>query len=528
MRRLFSLLVLAVGLALPGQALGEPTFVFRGHGWGHGIGMAQWGAYGFAQNGWTYADILAHYYQGTELGPAPAATIRVLLAGGRESIEVTSAAAFRVTDASGFSATLPAGPLTLDTSLAITVDGKARTLVPPIRFLPGKAQLQFGKPYRGSLVVRLASGQLQVVNRVALERYLWGVVPGEMPAAWHEEALKVQAVAARSYALVSRRTGNSFDVYADTRDQVYGGVLVEDPRSTAAVNATKWQVVLYEGKVAWTFFSSSSGGRTAAIEEVWPDSEPLPYLVSVDDPYDTISPHHDWGPISFTATELKARLGNRAPAEITGLQVNPSPSGRAASVTLQGPNGQTEVSGWDMRIALGLRSTWFTVDGSAALRASASRVVYGDRVRLTAVARDVGEVVLERRPAGGSWTLARRLTPGKRGNVSVTVRPKVTTTYRLRLDGSPGPTVRVSVAPKLTLLPGEVVGVFVGSIEPMREGIVVTIQFRDGGDWQAVSTAEPAGGLFRAELDLAPGEYRAWVPAAGGLVAGTSPSVVVS
>jgi stage II sporulation protein D len=294
------------------------------------------------------------------------------------------------------------------------------------------------------------------------------------------------------------------------------------------VNATKGQVVLFEGKVAWTFFSSSSGGRTAAVEEVWPDSEPLPYLVSVDDPYDTISPHHDWGPITFTATELKARLGNRAPAEITGLQLNPSPSGRVASVTLQGPNGQTEVSGWDMRMMLGLRSTWFTVDAPAALKASTGRLVYGDRVRLSAVVRDAEEVMLERRSAGGAWEVARRLTPGPRGAVAVTLRPKVTTTYRLRLDGSPGPSVRVAVAPKLTLVPGESIGVFVGSIEPMREGVVVTIQHRDGGNWQAVSTAVPAEGLFRAQLELAPGEYRARVPAAQGLVAGTSPSVIVS
>ena len=117
-----------------------------------------------------------------------------------------------------------------------------------------------------------------------------------MPSEWHMEALKVQAVAARSYALASRKDSGNFDVFADTRSQVYGGILSENSRTTAAVNATKGQIVLFQGKVAWTFFSASSGGRTASIQDVWPDAEPLPYLVSVDDPHDTISPYHDWGP----------------------------------------------------------------------------------------------------------------------------------------------------------------------------------------------------------------------------------------
>jgi SpoIID/LytB domain protein len=143
-------------------------------------------------------------------------------------------------------------------------------------------------------------------------------VPAPGPQLVAEAQRMVQAVAARSYALASRKTGGSFDVFADTRSQVYGGILSEDPRTTEAVNATKGQIVLFDGKVAWTFFSSSSGGKTASIQDVWPDSDPLPYLVSVDDPYDTISPYHDWGPVAFTAAELKAKLGARFPAGVTG------------------------------------------------------------------------------------------------------------------------------------------------------------------------------------------------------------------
>ena len=229
MRRLLHLVALLGLLAAPAAASAEPTFLFTGHGWGHGIGMAQYGAYGFAQKGWKHERILAHYYRGTELGPAPVSTIRVLLATGKR-LTIASDDSFRIQDASGFAAQVPAGSIELDTSLTFRGANGQRALVPPVRFLPGSAPLELGKPYRGSLVVSVADGKLQAVNRVPLERYLWGVVPGEMPSEWHMEALKVQAVAARSYALVSRKTGGNFDVFADTRSQVYGGMLSENQR----------------------------------------------------------------------------------------------------------------------------------------------------------------------------------------------------------------------------------------------------------------------------------------------------------
>src|SRR5262245_39783061 len=99
MRRLLHLVALLAAFALPAVGSAEPTFLFSGHGWGHGIGMAQYGAYGFAQNGSTYDQILAHYYPGTELGPAPLSTVRVLLASGRRSLTIGSAGHFRVRDA---------------------------------------------------------------------------------------------------------------------------------------------------------------------------------------------------------------------------------------------------------------------------------------------------------------------------------------------------------------------------------------------------------------------------------------------
>ena len=140
-------------------------------------------------------------------------------------------------------------------------------LPPPLLFLPGASPLRFsGRPYRGQFQVSLAGRSLRAVNSVALEAYLFGVVPSEMPHTWLPEALKAQAVAARSYALAVRKTGSWFDLYPDTRSQVYSGIGGEKAAATAAVQATAGQVVLYGGRPVTTYFSvvrraDSIGGR---------------------------------------------------------------------------------------------------------------------------------------------------------------------------------------------------------------------------------------------------------------------------
>ena len=108
MRRLLTLTVAALTLGLVASGAAQAAFVFKGGGWGHGVGMAQWGAYGFAKNGWTYDRILAHYYQGTTLGQAPVERIRILLAAGRGSMQISSETPFAAVDSKG-KVQLPAG-----------------------------------------------------------------------------------------------------------------------------------------------------------------------------------------------------------------------------------------------------------------------------------------------------------------------------------------------------------------------------------------------------------------------------------
>jgi stage II sporulation protein D len=522
MRRLLTLSVLALAFVAPFPATASTTFVFFGAGWGHGIGMAQYGAYGFAQHGWTYDEILAHYYSGTTLGRASTSRIRVLLASGK-SLEIGSDAPFSVTDAAG-RIELPAGTVRIGAGLRLEVDGERRKLEGPIRFRPGKKPLRLGRPYRGTIVVTPADGKLLAVNDLKLEQYLRGVVAGEMPPDWHPEALKAQAVAARTYALASRESEGPFDVFSDTRDQVYGGIETEDARTNAAVTATGGEVVLYEGEIAWTFFSASSGGKTAAIEDVFVGAEPLPYLVSVDDPYDTISPYHRWGPLTFTAKQLKARLGSRLPAGLTDLEVNVNASGRVASVTAHGSGGATkEIGGPTMRALLGLRSTWFSIATQDELVVSTNRLVFGQRVTLSGYSPDRSEVTIEQRPEGGTWETLATVAVRDDGSFSARARPQTTTAYRLRLGSKAGAPVRVVVAPKVTLSEAAKPGALTGTIKPILAGAEVTIQRRAQSSWKAVAFAAVDGdGGFRAAFDVTPGVYRARVAPGAGLAAGTS------
>src|SRR5215208_1990298 len=189
------------------QPVGQPVVALsiKGHGWGHGVGLSQWGAYGFAQHGSTYAQILAHYYRGTELGKvAGPIQMRILLVGVATTVQIASQSPFSVEDATGESHDLGAGPLTLGNGLRIKVnrDKPAKQLTGPLLFKAGAAPVSVnGKRYRGAVEVAVDNGRLRVVNVVGLDAYLLGVVPSEVPSSWPAEALKAQAVAARSSSL---------------------------------------------------------------------------------------------------------------------------------------------------------------------------------------------------------------------------------------------------------------------------------------------------------------------------------------
>jgi stage II sporulation protein D len=203
-----------------------------------------------------------------------------------------------------------------------------------------------------------------VINALSLDKYVRGVIAGEMPSSWPREALKVQAVAARSYALAGGVDGNGFELYDDTRSQVYDGISGETPSTDRAVKQTSNEVVLYDGEVASTYYSASSGGQTENSEFGFGGS-PVPYLKSVPDPYDTTSPLHTWRR-TFSQGQIEGQLGSYVKGRLQSIQVTKTGvSPRIVSAHVVGSNGTTKVSGTELQSALDLYSTWmsFTKSG---------------------------------------------------------------------------------------------------------------------------------------------------------------------
>lgn len=249
-----------------------------------------------------------------------------------------------------------------------TPDGEFQS-AGPVRVVPqpgdGDAFFRFGgRRYRGEAEVLAAGGGLTVVNVVGLEDYLRGVLPGEMPArSFPEEALKAQAVVARTYALRIREQGSfraeGFDLPADTSGQVYLGADAEQPATDAAVQATAGEVVLYGGELALTLYHASSGGHTEDNEVVFTGGQPVPYLRGVPDP-DQDSPYYRWETV-MELDRLREALRGKLPADV-GEVVAIEPAGRQGSGgrwshwRVRGTRGEVRITGTELRNALGLRS----------------------------------------------------------------------------------------------------------------------------------------------------------------------------
>ena len=445
---LAALLLLSLGVAAAATAPKPPApvFVLAGGGWGHGVGMSQWGAYGQATAGRDYREILSTYYRGTAMGTAPDTLlkrVRVLVADGLANASVGSVAA--VFDGAGKRYPIAGGAITAGADLELPVgkDGKEVALAGPVTIRAAKgAFLSYsGKEFRGDLRVAAVGGRVQLVNVVGLEAYLLGVVPGEMPKDWPLAALEAQAVAARTYAVGNIVRGRPFDLYSDWRSQVYYGVGSEAPGTTKAVRETRGQILTYDGAPAQTLYFSSSGGRTISSLDAF--GLDLPYLVSVDDPWDAASPNHAWTPRLLTGAQLAARFGLKDP--VADVAYVPGSPGKPAAVRLTTSDGQTSTARLsDVRSRLGLKSTGFRL-GTLRLDPPAEPKGTSSVVQLTGVARQVDRATLERRTPDGTWVTAKRLSPAADGTFAVRLRASGTTVYRLSADGLAGPPLTVRV-----------------------------------------------------------------------------------
>ena len=348
-------------LALAPQAEGAGTVKVCGSGYGHGVGLSQYGAYGRAKAGQGYARIVKSYYRNASLKRYSSNPFENVLLG-QKSLD----GSFYVTVRSGSKArlknlktggTVALGPATYRVRYLsgrklyqVINSSSGRSIgsyTGPVRFerVSGSFLGYGGKRYRGMLPAKVSGSGFYLVNQVRLEDYVRGVVPNEMPSLWAPEALKSQAVAARSYARATTR-GGVFDFYADTRDQVYGGASSENRATNRATGATARVAAVYGGRAIKAFFYSSNGGYSEDSAYVFGSS---PYLKAVRD-------------VDSARRSFEARVGSLwtrwsgtlnlygssklGVGRIRGVRVlQRSPSGRATKVRVTGSTGTKTIYG---------------------------------------------------------------------------------------------------------------------------------------------------------------------------------------
>ena len=393
-----------------------PGVTFFGSGFGHGIGMSQYGANGYATGAagppMTGEQIVAKYYPGTALQfvdpsrpfnrvllSAPSSQGRFVCGDNRyfdgTLADLSSTGGMRVLNEGAANAVIAQGGggqnfqivarggvvevwQNYGTPTRVYAGAGPVTVTPidasqPIRFD------QKGGPYRGNLRFSYLGGTLRVINAVSYDDYTRGVLPLEMPTSWHPEALKAQAFAARTYAYTSYKGGSrDYDVTDDQADQCYGGTRVEVPSSSLAVNLTLGKVITYQGASIRAYFASSSGGYTLNdgcwMNNVvrsggsWGCSAGSAYLAAVPDPGDRLvtapaNPRASWT-VTFTSDQIRSgvlRCGGPDIGVLQGVDVSnqvPAGVGHVISVRVFGSAANTDLRADDLlRSCLGLRST---------------------------------------------------------------------------------------------------------------------------------------------------------------------------
>lgn len=376
--------------------LGE-TVTFYGRGYGHGVGLSQYGARGRAMAGEDAATILAHYYQGTVLAPIdPATRIRVLVLSRWVASEAKPLVLYG-----------RLGPWAIDgIGTVFTPDARLRLFPTPsvggwrlvvdaadgtilydapaptdltLRSMTEDARLQlWSKPtrydrYRGTLGILVQSvSRVSVVNDVTLDQYLGGVVPVEMPSTWPAAALQAQAVAARSYAARRLRpTVSYFDVPDDSTSQIYRGSLAEKATTNAAIAATASTVLLSGTTIVNALFHSTGGGATESNENVYTSASgkriarPVAYLRGSSDQapdgtaFDARAPYASWASRTYGRAQLSAWFAADPRTNVGDLLAldlrDRGVSGRLVSVTLIGSAGSRTVSGEIFRAVFNAR-----------------------------------------------------------------------------------------------------------------------------------------------------------------------------
>ncbi len=427
----------AAVLMTPSIAHADVTYTITGGGWGHGIGLSQWGAQGYAKQGWSYADIVRWYYGADKDGSSSGVQVPTLASLGKNAnpyvnVDLDKSKATRkswtlrgwqsrlkVSDNAGTTPiylaknsynkfTVSGGKVKVGTSTfsgTVTIQSvdaaSSGNLVvvkdnsgPPLHknYPNGYSYLR----YRGVIRLTVVGDKLRCVNRLRMEQYLYGVVPRESPSSFDADALGAQAIAARSYAWASNPptagtpSALSGTLYCTTSSQVYGGHsrLVggsdtnidphEAASTNAAVDATAGKIVYHAPTkvVVKAFFSSSSGGHTANVEDVWVTGDPKPYYKGVADA-DQGTANYAWPPVQKTGAQIGEALRDKdngssntapldysapSPATVSSVSLEKASSGYVRYMTVKWSNGSSyRIQGTTFQSALGLKSSKFNV-----------------------------------------------------------------------------------------------------------------------------------------------------------------------
>jgi stage II sporulation protein D len=528
-RTLLVIAVLVCGLVSAPPAGATSLFTLVGRGWGHGIGMSQYGALGFAQKGYTWDQIIRHYYTGVTIDTLPSGVKqRVLLVAGQRTIGVSFAsAATAVDESTGEKHTLPAGIYRVEQGsragmLRLYSQAKRgyiwQGIGTSLMISPGAAPLRLdaralngytNDHWWGSFRVIRNGNSLDLVNHVGMEGYVRGVVPCEVPASWLPEAVRTQAVAARSYAIATRKAGGEYDAYPDTRSQVYCPIEQQAAASDDAVRATARKVVKYQGQFATTFFSSSSGGRTSSLQASW-GSPNLPYLVPVADPFDAANgqnPNHEWAPKLFTPEALTAKLHVSGTIRTIDHTID-DPSQRVLSVVLHRTNGDVQLSAGSVFSSLGLRSTWFRLLQVALAAPERVPAASDFTIKGRLWPKPLGAWHLEQRIGTGSWVDIGTPALDSTGLFELGRRSNKTMAWRIVRPHAFSPVERTEVFPNMTI-ETPVAGGFSGTMSPPLAGAQVLLIRSTGSGWETRATATVGSdGSYQFNVPPTPGTWR--------------------
>jgi SpoIID/LytB domain protein len=384
--------------------------------------MSQWGAYGAASVGrLSWQSILAFYYPGTRLANLGNPTIRVRLdVVSRTAMELPAQSGLRFAGAL-LPTTISGAKITgyrvasrsaggLQVSVHTSAGWKPyRSSGSPAAFTSPSGQVVVkiaggaGRAYRGSVVAnRASSTTILPVSVLPMESYLRAVVPAEMPASWHTNALRAQAVAARTYADFDRvraPAGRTYDTCDTTSCQMYSGVPAEAAAANTAIAATAGKILTSGGRPAFTQFGSANGG--------WSSAGSQPYLVAKADPYDGAIAN---GANSWTKSVTVASIQAHWPAIGTyrGLRIvtrdgHGQWGGRVLKAVIVGSAGSVSTTGAAIRSALGLRSEWFVPTNAGAAPPPPSDFTGDRKPDVLGVVAGTGAMQLYPGNGSGGW-----------------------------------------------------------------------------------------------------------------------------